>query len=229
MKFWIDVLFRESARIVRRHPAAIALSLFVFVATLLFLMRMDPRSTEWIMANRTDTLRWVARRISFYGEFHLSTLLVCALLWLAGRLRRRAALQVAAIAAVLAASVAGLGANAARMLAGRPRPNSGIADGFYGFHIHHEYQSFISAHSATTIATGTTLAIAAPPIGVPILAANLFVPWSRFCMGQHHLSDVWGGGAVGLFAGVIFGAAARNVVRDAKKRAVTTAGSAPES
>ena len=161
------------------------------------------------MENRSDALRSVARRFSAFGDFQTGTLALAAGLWLVGRLRKNNRLQTAAIACLLAATLAGAAATAIRTLTGRPRPSAGVADGFYGPSINPKFQSFASAHSATSIGTSSALAVAVPEIGVPVLVLSLGVPWSRFYMHDHYATDILVGAGIGTWFGLAFGFAAR--------------------
>lgn len=170
-----------------------------------------PHDVDWsnrLMLHRTDALRSVARRFSSIGDYPIGTLALSVALWLAGRGMGRPRWKTAAIACLLAGSLAGFSVTMVRTLTGRPRPSAGVADGFYGPHLDHKYQSFVSAHSATSLATSTALALAAPEIGVPVLVLSLGVPWSRFYMHDHYVTDIVVGAGIGIWFGLAFGLAA---------------------
>ncbi|MFH0909607.1 MAG: phosphatase PAP2 family protein [bacterium] len=180
----------------------------------------DVAWSDRLMENRTAILRSVARRFSAFGDFQTGTLAVVGGLWLVGRWKRNRRLQNAAAACLLAATFAGATATAIRTLTGRPRPSAGVADGFYGPSFNHKYQSFASAHSATSLGTSTALAVAVPEIGIPVLVLSLGVPWSRFYMHDHYVTDILAGAGIGIWFGLAFGFAARK--RNNRSPAVQT-------
>ena len=71
-------------------------------------------------------------------------------------------------------------------------------------------------HAATSMATATALAVIAPPVGVPFLIVSTSVPWSRFYMHDHYLSDITIGGLIGFWFGIPFGLAVRRLNADEK-------------
>ncbi len=205
LKEWL----RNTAGEVRSRRALFML-IPLLVATLAWLtLRYDVAWSEALMEGRSEFLRKVARRFSAFGDFQTGTLVVAVVLWLVGWTRKNDRLRTAAMACLLAATFAGLTATSIRTLTGRPRPSAGVADGFHGPRFDHEYHSFGSAHAATSLGTSTALAVAVPPIGVPVLVLSLGVPWSRFYMNDHYITDLVVGGGIGVWFGLAFGLAAR--------------------
>lgn len=155
---------------------------------------------------------------SKWGDYPTGTLMLVAAVWIAGTLRRRARWQRAALAALLAASLAGLTADVCRFAAGRVRPRAvdrGQAEA--GFHgpgagsklFDAKYMSFVSAHSATSAGTAVGLAAALGPPGWLALGGAACVVWSRLYLREHHPSDVCLGTLVGLLFALPLGLAAR--------------------
>ncbi len=116
---------------------------------------------------------------------------------------------MAAVACLLAALLAGITADVARVGAGRPRPRAGMQDGFYGVKWADKFHGFVSAHTATSFGMATAVTVALPAIGILTLPLATFVAWSRMTLGSHYLSDCLLGAGVGLWFGVPFGLAAR--------------------
>lgn len=151
------------------------------------------------------TSRW----LSFWGDYYTGSLIVVAVLATLGWVFRRVRWRRAALAALLAASMAGMGANVFRFGLGRPRPLAAVPDGLYGPKGSHKYHAFPSAHSATAFATSTTLLVAVPAVGGPLMAMAIGVGWSRLYHRWHRPSDVWVGASLGILFGCALGSAAR--------------------
>lgn len=178
-------------------------------AVLLLVHPYDVPLYHRLTDQRSKQVRWVARRVSKWGDLETGSVIVAVALWLGGLPARRRAWQRAATASLLAALLAGLTTNLVRPVLGRARPSTGVPDGFYGPHLVKGYHSFPSAHATTSFATATALAVALPPVGIPAVAGAAAVAWSRMYMREHYLTDVIAGAAVGTVFGVAFGLAAR--------------------
>jgi membrane-associated phospholipid phosphatase len=157
----------------------------------------------------------VAKAASYWGDWPGWAVLGLAV-WVAGAARNKVSWRNAGLACLLATLMAGLTINCFRPTMGRPRPYTGLPDGLYGPGLNTRYHSFMSGHTAASLAAATALVIAVPPVGVPALGAAAVVSWSRMQLNKHHPSDLLTGGAVGILWGWCFGRAAR-------KRAVVSA------
>lgn len=100
-------------------------------------------------------------------------------------------------AAMVASTLAGVIANAARLTTGRTRPRESIEQGFYGpWHDGRlligqpAYNSFPSGHTATAFGFAAVIVFAAPAWGILAMAGACVVAWSSIAMGAHHPSDV---------------------------------------
>ena len=207
-------LLRQSGRIARERRAAVALfQVFVALGCVLMMPHDPARSLQFSSSNKEQPWHGLARWLSYWGSYQTGTVIVAALLWLAGRVRHHTRWQVAALACVLGASLAGIEVNVVRFTAGRARPNAKAPAGWYGPHFDQQYASFPSAHSATAFGTASALAVAMPPVGIPLLAVADGVAWSRLALGRHYPSDVWVGSWVGLLNGAVLGFAARRIAR----------------
>jgi membrane-associated phospholipid phosphatase len=169
----------------------------------------DVNVYHWLTDQRSDPVRWVARRVSKWGDYPTGTLILAAGLWVAGFVFKRRTWRTDGLACLLAATIAGIAINPVRALAGRPRPSMEVKDRFTGPKFAKEFHSFPSAHSTTSFGTATALAVAAPAIGIPALVAAAAVGWSRMYVREHYLTDVIVGAGFGAFFGLAFGLAAQ--------------------
>ena len=103
-------------------------------------------------------------------------------------------------AAALAASVALTGG--IKIAVGRARPTvaAGDADEFHAFSTSRDYQAFPSGHATTAFAVAASLTEETHrwEVGVPAYAAAAVVAWSRVAASEHWVSDVVGGGVLGV-------------------------------
>ena len=165
----------------------------------------DVNVYHWLTDQRSDPVRWVARRVSKWGDYPTGTLILAVGLWLPGFVFKRRTWRMVLFARLLAVMIAGIAINPVRALAGRPRPSMEVKDGFTGPKFTGRAPSFPSAHSTTSFGTATALAVATPAIGIPALAAAAAVGWSRMYLREHYLTDVIVGAGFGVFFGLAFG------------------------
>ncbi len=167
---------------------------------------------------RRSDMKSFARSLYLWGDFLTGTLFISAFVAFFGVVAKKKLWQSAAVAAILAATTAGLSANALRLTTGRPRPVFTIvADGFYGLRLEARYHAFPSGHSATALGTATALAVTVPLIGIPACVGAGMVMWSRMYLRAHRPADVWAGGMLGVIFGLAFGLAARRISQVVKK------------
>ncbi len=205
----LRALLVEAASVFRRRQRAFLLGAVLVLAVAAVVRPNDRAISDAVTRDRSETVMYVARRISAYGDFRAS-IIIAAALGIAGVAKNVRRWKQAAIASFLAACIAGAAATTIRAFTGRPRPLANVEDGFYGPHFRdHKFQSFPSAHAATSLGTSAALLVAMPGIGAPIFIASVAVPWSRFYMRAHYLTDIWCGGGLGVLFGVAFGLAAR--------------------
>jgi membrane-associated phospholipid phosphatase len=206
---------RDAAAAVRRHPILFAGLAGGFGLLAACTIHHDAAWSESMYPGRSEALLMVARRFSALGDYTTGTLAVVAITGLAGWRLNSRWVGRAALACLLSATVAGLAATTLRTLTGRPRPSAAVADRFTGPTLNGDYQSFGSAHAATSLGTSTALAVALPEVGVPVFALSLGVPWARFYMHDHYVTDLIVGGGIGIWCGLAFGLAARRRSEDA--------------
>jgi len=162
------------------------------------------------------------KKVSKYGDFG-GVVVVCVLLVGAGKLCGRRRLAVAGIAGILAASAAGL-LNDFIKLSGRPRPDARIEykleDKLYGPKLsnkHHwfdsHYQSFASGHTTTAFGAAAGIGLTVPVLAVPVFAGASLVAFSRVYIHDHYPTDVFAGAMIGLWFGLAFALAARDLNR----------------
>jgi membrane-associated phospholipid phosphatase len=215
MNLWtmLRQLFAATGAVVRDHRRALLGAVLGVALGVGFLLPHDRAWNRWIVSDRHQPWQGWARQLSFWGDYSTGTLLLCAVIWLAGTTCRRPQWRLVALATLLAASVAGLEAVTLRYGLGRARPSTNVADRLYGPSTDWRYASFPSGHAATSFGTAGVLLVAAPPVGIPVLLGAGGVVWSRLYTNVHYPSDVWAGACLGLLHGIVFAAAARRLLR----------------
>jgi membrane-associated phospholipid phosphatase len=202
-------LFFSAFRLLRQYRADFLLMGLCITALAGWTVTHDVEWHRSLVAHRTEPLRALARQVSVWGGYDHGVLLICGALWLAGWCTRRRKWQSVALAAFLAASIAGINTNLFRLTLGRPRPSTQVQDGLYGPSFSKEYHSFPSAHATTSFATAAAFAVALPPVGLPALVGAAGVGWARMYMREHYPTDILIGSMIGIFWGGLFGLAVR--------------------
>jgi membrane-associated phospholipid phosphatase len=151
----------------------------------------------------------VARQISFWGDYLTGIVPLTLLIWLGGVVLQKSQWRRAALALILASSLAGMTANSFRLTLGRPRPAAGLPDGFYGLQKRAKYHGFPSGHAATAFGGATALVMSLPAVGVPCVFLAFTVGWSRMELNRHFPTDILVGGMLGIVSGWAMGHAAR--------------------
>lgn len=185
------------------------ISLLCVIAISIFVVQ--PSERQWLDWIRGTHLRWnqnrhdLASNISHWGDFAQFNLILFGSLWLFGYLRSARWFQRLAFASLVAAILAGLTCNVFRLTIGRPRPNAGLQDGFYGIAgtiKGWDYHSFPSGHTSTAFGSGIPVAVASP-WGTPALLMSGGVAWARMYKNKHFPTDV----LIGAYLGIVFGLA----------------------
>ncbi len=188
------------------------IALMPFDLSLLHLIRQENVVTGWSHVNQ------VAQALSYWGDFMGFNMLVFVGLGMTARIRRSLLFRRLVIAAVIGTVTCGAVANVTRLLSGRSRPSSKATPGFYGLSFSSSLQSFPSAHTATAFGVSVPLAVALPPVGVPMLLISAGVSWSRMQNNRHHPSDVLASVLLSLFVGVPLGVVVRRMRRSELQR-----------
>jgi membrane-associated phospholipid phosphatase len=119
------------------------------------------------------------------------------------------------IVSIVGACLVGGMANLLRVTAGRARPDSrNYEQGFHGPTIKSQKHSFPSGHTATSFGAAIPVAIAAPPLGVPLVVAAGGIAWSRLFNNKHHPTDVIASILLACLIGIPLGCAARRLRRE---------------
>jgi membrane-associated phospholipid phosphatase len=157
-----------------------------------------------------ETARNIARFLSTWGDYPQYNVTLAVAIWLYGAWKKSSAWRRIAMICFLGSSLAGLFDDCFRMTVGRPRPETHLADGFYGITnaLQGTYQSFPSGHAATTFGTAAALIVFDLPLGLLTTLYALAVVWARMELYRHYPSDVFVGASIGLYFGlmVAFGA-----------------------
>ena len=206
-------LFREAGHVVRARWRVLTFALLGVVVGVVLLIPHDRSWNEWLVNGRTEPWISLARQFSYWGDIHTGTAIICGAIWLFGWWQRRPQWRAAALAAMLAASCAGVEVVSLRFLLGRPRPRARVADSLRGPSFNSDWASFPSGHAATAFGTAGALLGTMPMVGIPVLAGAGGVVWSRLYNNAHYPSDVWAGACIGWLHGLVFAAAARRVAR----------------
>jgi undecaprenyl-diphosphatase len=175
-----------------------------------------PHDHAWLAAiqcfrgQAEQTAHGMAWELGRWGDYPTYNLPLAVLLWLYGIWKKSRAWRRIAVVCFLGASLAGLFDDCFRLTVGRPRPDAPHAiDGFYGpaKALLGRYQSFPSGHAASDIGMAVALLFVCRPLGLVTLAYAFAVIWGRMELNKHYPSDVMVGSIVGLYFGVLVGAA----------------------
>jgi membrane-associated phospholipid phosphatase len=222
--WWADglMLVKRARAWSARHRFYVWAYLGVCSITLALLMSFDLELLQRIrydtVGNRTMWLHRAALQLSYWGDFMGFNMMVFLGLGLIARLRKSLFFRRLVVAAVIGTVSCGMIANFSRLLTGRSRPSDKGPHGFHGPSFASSRQSFPSAHTATAFGASVPVAVALPPVGVPMLIVSAGVSWSRMHNNRHHPSDVFTSIAMALFFGVPLGIVVRRMRRTERQR-----------
>ena len=206
-RWWADTvrLFICAKNLLAANPWKLLGFSLVGLAIVSWLMPRDLELLERLQtagpSAETQRIRSVARWLSYWGDLAGFNMFVFVTLTCFAYFRRSPFFRRLTIAAVLGTVLTGGLVNVIRVSSGRARPSSNVAPGFYGPTLSARKQSFPSAHTATSFGACVPLAIAFPPVGVPLLLVSSGVAWSRLQNNCHHPSDV----LVSIMIAFVFG------------------------
>ena len=166
----------------------------------------DHRVLHSIRVPGNRQLTHLADTVSFWGD-EIWSLGLASVLWSAGALFKRRRWRRLGWACLWAFLIASATMNVARFSLGRARPDSGLADGFYGPHFKSKYRGFPSGHATNSFATAAAVFSTSPALGLPCGLYASAVGWSRLQLNHHYPLDVLTGAALGGFIGWCFGSA----------------------
>ncbi|GAB4240383.1 MAG: hypothetical protein OHK005_02530 [Candidatus Methylacidiphilales bacterium] len=192
-------------------------SLGVVLAFVVWLWPQDRTNLEMIQGWGGPESRPLAEAISFYGDFYTGSVALVLLIWLTGVITGRRTWRRLALAVFLASAVAGISVNGFRLTLGRPRPSTGVPDGFYGLQASAGYHGFPSGHAATAFGTAGPIVFTSPAWALPALAMATSVGWSRMQLDRHYPTDILVGAWFGLAAGFLLSGGLRRA--NAEERA----------
>ena len=189
--------------------------LFAWVTGGFFLglaFRADAAVVALVQTDSQGWSRWIAGRVSHWGDWY-GVLALGLAAWFWGRRQGRRGVQRLLVLMGLCAAISGLGANVIRATTGRARPFAQAAPGWYGpsrgFRFSknaRDFQSFPSAHTAVVAGFFAPLGLAAlrkrryALVGLA-LAGTALMMWARVWVGAHHVSDVCASALLGWALG----------------------------
>jgi membrane-associated phospholipid phosphatase len=207
-------VLRGTWHLVRRR---LFLSAALFAGALALGAAVWPHDQTWLreLQSWPGDREKIARQISWYlgtwGDYPTYNLPLALALWLYGVWRKSRAWRRLAVVCLLGATLAGLFDDCFRLTLGRPRPDSGVPDGFYG--LSHAFkggfQSFPSGHAASVFGAAAALLVVDLPLGLITTAYALGVVWARMELSRHYPSDVVVGSAIGIYFGLMTGLGAK--------------------
>jgi membrane-associated phospholipid phosphatase len=217
--WWADGLMiqHRTWSILARHRLFVSIALGLATLAIVVLIPNDLVILDWMHRNEAGSgltmLNQAARELSYWGDFMGFNMLVFVGLGLTAKLLRSLFFRRLVIAAVIGSMACGTLANISRVLTGRARPSYKGEPGFYGPTLSANRQSFPSAHTATAFGASVPVAVALPPVGVPMMILSAGVAWSRMHNNRHHPSDVLTSILLSVFFGVPLGIVVRRISR----------------
>lgn len=199
-EFWSDisgVFLRLGGAAVRERGRVFRILLAGFVAALLLAVFFD---VSWGRRGDAPFGEWAmepGRVLSRYLELHWVPLIAGLTLWGAGYAKRRVRWREAAVAALLAAALAGAIAAGAKGVIGRARPNLHEPYAFSCFSKKSDLQSFPSGHTTHCVAFAIVLIVLVPELTIPATLIPLAAIFGRLALHRHYPSDIVGGAALG--------------------------------
>jgi undecaprenyl-diphosphatase len=212
--------FAEVWRLFKKRAVMGCLSLVPALVVVWLLQPVDHRLDGWLRLHQEELWLALGRAASRYGELHFAPLLALVVIGAIGYFTHRRAMIWAAFSGLCAGAIGGLTVNIAKIFVGRPRPSTPIPDGLHPFHFGWDYASFPSGHSTHCTAITVAVAMLAPRSGFLCACGAVLVMWSRWYLERHYPSDIWAGACLGALIGLLFGTAAKRVLRRPRAEAI---------
>lgn len=216
-QWWIDALMiiKRSRVFVSSRPGLFSVFLLVSIMLVPCTMISDLELLSMIRsqgaATAVKSLHKAAQELSYWGDFLGFNLTVFVMLGFTARVRCSPLFRRLVIVAVIGTTATGGLANVCRTLTGRARPSHKGQPGFYGPTLKSSLQSFPSAHTATCFGASLPVAVALPPVGIPMLLVSGGIAWSRMYNNQHHPADVLTSVLLSIFFGLPLGLVVRRM------------------
>lgn len=220
LQIWRDsrVLSVEMMHMLSRHRtlALCALGL-VILACLWLLSPHDLECLAWLQqaksAGKMVPIKKMAQALSYWGDFLGFNMIVLLGVFSCSLLYRSRFLRLVVVASLLGSLFTGGSANVIRALIGRARPSAKVAPGFYGPNLQAQLHSCPSGHTATAFGGSIPVAVALPPVGVPLMITAGCIAWSRMYNNAHHPTDIVISMALASVFGIPLGLLARRMRR----------------
>lgn len=181
----------------------------VVAAAITFLHRWDPTFEAFARDQQREALVYFAQKLSAWGELHMAPLFALVAVAVVGKAKRLPRLLWASLAGLLSGGVGGILVNGVKIIVGRPRPCTPIADGIHWFTTGWDYASFPSGHATHCFAIAAGVSVLSPRLGTVFAVGALAVCWSRWYLVRHYVTDVAAGAWLGIVIGFLIGLAAR--------------------
>lgn len=200
-----------------RMQALLAISL----ALLICIFVVSPHDLALLgvlQSEKSRPLYVAARWLSRWGDFLGFNLIVLLGIFAGSLLFRSRFLRLVVVASFLGATFTGGTANVCRFMLGRARPSARVAPGFYGPSFGARFHACPSGHTATAFGGSIPIAVALPPVGIPLMLTAGGIAWSRMHNNAHHPTDILLSSSLALLYGVPLGLLARRMRRHRRFR-----------
>jgi membrane-associated phospholipid phosphatase len=175
--------------------------IFLFAAAVLLAMAfyVDNTAQHWITSHSNQSAKLFMRNVSRFGDWpeHLGLgLLLLAIAWWRGSKKWTRIFVSMLIAFALAGSIA----RVTKIATGRARPSVKTEIVWNGPQFSSRFNAFPSGHTAASTAFFGILFFVSLRLGLLCLPIPALIAFSRMYVAAHYLSDVVGGGIVGVFS-----------------------------
>ncbi|HLF85619.1 MAG TPA: phosphatase PAP2 family protein [Nitrospiria bacterium] len=184
-----------------RRDILLVSSISILVVIPLFLL--DQTIRILISSIRTDQVMNIMGLIGDIGSWAYLSLVAAALLGFSNT-RKNEKLKIAGGYGLVSILVSRFIVEVMKHLAGRPRPSVFDSEGLrIGPTFAFGYDAFPSGHAASSIAFAYILSRSFPDGRYAFYAGGILISFSRIYLDVHYASDIYAGGLIGLFSGMI--------------------------